>query len=153
MIIFDLACEHGHTFEGWFNSSADYDEQLRKGLLSCARCGSTAIRRVPSAPHLSSSPSRAPETMPSDTKDIAGNAAPKPAATLPAGIEQAYQQLMTAVLAGCEDVGNQFADEARKIHYMEAPARAIRGQASDDDYEALRDEGIDVVRLPVVSKH
>jgi hypothetical protein len=76
-----------------------------------------------------------------------------PAAVTPAGLEQIVQHFMATIAANCEDVGKEFADEARKIHYLEAPARAIRGQASDEDYEALRDEGIDVVRLPVVSKH
>ena len=159
MIIFDLTCENGHAFEGWFNSSAGFDDQLRQGLLVCASCGSTAVRRVPSAPHLGKPAGRptekttsvAPGTMP----DAAPQGAPgdSPAAVTPAGLEQIYQHLMATIAASCEDVGRQFADEARKIHYLEAPARAIHGQASDEDYEALRDEGIDVVRLPVISKH
>lgn len=149
MIIFDLACEQGHAFEGWFNSPADYDKQLQKGLVACARCGSTAIRRVPSAPHLTRS--AGPEPDQKQAPAPATREAAKP--VVPAGIEQAYQQLMAAIVANCDDVGSDFAEEARKIHYMEAPARAILGQASNEDYEELRDEGIDVVRLPVVKKH
>ena len=161
MIIFDLACEHGHAFEGWFNSSSDYDDQLRRGLLVCANCGSTAIRRVPSAPHLAISSSRVPQAISSATPTVsphqasAAQGASKAAATASAAgsFEQAYQQLMAAIVARTEDVGSQFAEEARKIHYLEAPERAIRGQASDEEYEELRDEGIDVLRLPVVRKH
>ena len=158
MIIFDLCCDNGHAFEGWFNSSADYDAQLRNGLLVCASCGSTAIRRVPSAPHLGMA-SRLPEKPTGLTPRAMPDTAPQgassgsQAAVAPASLEQVYQQLMATIAAKCEDVGAQFADEARKIHYLEAPARAIRGQASDEDYEALRDEGIDVVRLPVINKH
>ena len=159
MIIFDLSCENGHTFEGWFNSSADFDEQLRNGLLVCANCGSTVIRRVPSAPHLGKPAGCAPEKTAGVAPSTLPNAAPhgvpgsSQAAQTPASLAQAYQQVMATLAANCEDVGAQFADEARRIHYLEAPARAIRGQASDEDYEELRDEGIDVVRLPVVSKH
>ena len=60
--------------------------------------------------------------------------------------------MISAIIAKCEDVGSDFAHEARKMHYEEAPPRAIRGTASDDDYESLRDEGIEVLRLPVVKK-
>ena len=163
MIIFDLTCENGHAFEGWFNSSAGFDDQLREGLLVCASCGSTAIRRVPSAPHLGKPVGRLTETETEKARGVAPSTMPNAAAQgapgdsqaegTPAGLEQIYQHLMATIAARCEDVGKEFADEARKIHYLEAPARAIRGQASDDEYEALRDEGIDVVRLPVVSKH
>ena len=159
MIIFDLTCENGHAFEGWFNSSAGFDEQLREGLLVCASCGSTAIRRVPSAPHLGKPADRSIEkatgVAPGTIARAAAQGEPgnSQAEVTPAGLEQIYQHLMATIAARCEDVGKEFADEARKIHYLETPARAIRGQASDDEYEALRDEGIDVVRLPVVSKH
>lgn len=141
MIIFDLACRQDHPFEGWFHSLAAYDSQLEKGLIACPHCGSNEVRRIPSAPHLAKTGS-APV--------VADQA--KPSAT-PGEIRAAYQQLMSAIVAHCEDVGTKFADEARKIHYMEAPQRSIRGQASSEDYEELRDEGIDVLRLPVVKKH
>ena len=75
------------------------------------------------------------------------------AANVPqADIRTAFQQLMSAILSNSEDVGKGFANEARKIHYMEAPIRAIRGEASFDDYESLREEGIDVLLLPTIKK-
>lgn len=148
MIIFDLACGQEHPFEGWFQSSADYDSQLGRGLISCPHCGSTAIRRVPSAPHLTkANASAAAASAPPKTK-------PAPVASGATEVlQQAFQRVLAAVVANSEDVGSDFAAEARKIHYLEAPQRAIRGQASSDDYEELRDEGIDVVRLPVIKKH
>ena len=64
----------------------------------------------------------------------------------------AYQQLVSLIVANSEDVGNDFAQEARKIHYMEAPSRSIRGEATADDYESLREEGIEILRVPIVKK-
>ena len=140
MIIFDLACKQKHHFEGWFGSQADYDSQAGKGLVSCPQCGSNEIRRVPSAVHLAR-PSSAPANHPDEALP-----------PVPTGTLAAYRQLMSAILSNCEDVGNDFAREARKIHYMEAPLRSIRGEASDEDYEGLREEGIEVLRLPIVKK-
>ncbi len=140
MIIFDLSCEQNHPFEGWFQSQANYDSQLASGLISCPHCGSTRIRRVPSAVHLAK-PAATPEPT----------SAP-PQVDARSGIRAAYKQLVSAIAANSEDVGQDFAHEARKIHYMEAPQRSIRGEASTDDYEALREEGIDVLRLPIIKK-
>ena len=139
MIIFDLACQLEHPFEGWFDSQAAYDGQLADGLISCPYCGSHEVRRVPSAVHLAKAPTA-----------VAADSERRLAAGM--GVFAAYQQLMAAIVSNCEDVGSGFADEARKIHYMEAPQRAIRGQTSAEDYENLREEGIDVLCLPTVKK-
>ena len=155
MIIFDLACTQDHPFEGWFQSTADYDSQLDRRLIACPQCGSTAIRRVPSAPHLARS-SVAEGQAHTPPRPPAPAAARPPTPTADSSvlaIEQAVHQVLAAIVANSEDVGKDFAAEARKIHYQAAPQRAIRGQASSDDYEELRAEGIDVVRLPVVKKH
>ncbi len=140
MIIFDLSCDQDHPFEGWFQSQANYDSQHESGLISCPRCGSTQIRRVPSAVHLAK-----PANTPESTNEL-------PQINTQSGMLAAYQQLMSVIVANSEDVGKDFALEARKIHYMEAPLRSIRGEASVDDYEALRDEGIEVLRLPGIKK-
>jgi hypothetical protein len=139
MIIFDLSCSAGHPFEGWFQSQANYDSQVARGLLLCPHCGSTEIRRLPSAIHLAKAAtpaklSEAPETAAQHR------------------MTSAYEELMSVILASSDDVGKEFADEARRIHYMEAPARSIRGEASVDEYEALREEGIEVLRLPGLKK-
>ena len=140
MIIFDLSCKQEHPFEGWFQSQDNYDKQLERGLITCPHCGSSEIRRVPSAVHLAK-PVNTP--TPND---------PLPAIGAQTGVLAAYQQLLSAVVSNCEDVGKDFAQEARRIYYMETPLRSIRGEASAEEYETLREEGIEVMRLPFLKK-
>jgi len=135
MIIFDLACLGEHRFEGWFHSAEDFAQQLARDLVVCPYCASVEVMRLPSAVHLATA-----------------SAAQPPGATVPAAADIDLARTLDAVLAACEDVGGQFAEEARRIHYAESPARPIRGEASPDDYEALREEGIDVCRLPRLPK-
>src|ERR1035437_8012179 len=127
MIIFDLACKQHHSFEAWFPSQANYDSQLENGLISCPHCGSSQIHRIPSAVHLA---------KPTNTPVLSGELTSISKQT---GMLAAYQQLVSLIVANSEDVGNDFAQEARKIHYMEAPSRSIRGEATADDYESLRE--------------
>ena len=140
MIIFDLICSNRHSFEGWFQSQNDFDIQLERGLISCPYCESVEIRRVPSAIHLAkpTSDSTASNDVPviSPQADAVGN----------------HQKLISAILTHCEDVGTEFTQEARRIYYKEAPERSIRGQASEEDFQALREEGIEVMKLPVIKK-
>ena len=140
MIIFDLACEHDHPFEGWFESQAAYDNQLERGLVSCPNCGSVEIRRVPSAVHLAK------------PANIAEASAALPTITTQTGLLNAYRRLTALIISNSEDVGKDFADEARKIHYAQAPIRSIRGEASVEDFESLRDEGIEILLLPSIKK-
>ena len=140
MIIFDLTCNSDHRFEGWFQSQENFDRQLEEGLISCPVCGSIDIRRVPSAVHLGKAVS-----TPDHTQNLQ--------MVTPHGeVLAAYQKLLSAIVSSCEDVGKAFADEARKIHYLEAPQRSIRGEASSEEYESLREEGIEVLRFPVIRK-
>ena len=140
MIIFDLCCKQEHPFEGWFQSQDNYDKQLEQGLISCPHCGSSAIRRVPSAVHLAR-----PANTPAPNNQL-------PAISAWTGSLDAYQQLMSAIVKNCEDVGKDFALEARKIFYMETPLRSIRGEASMEEYENLREEGIEVMCFPILKK-
>jgi hypothetical protein len=142
MIIFDLNCHNGHRFEGWFQSAEALDAQRAGGLLSCPVCGSADVRRVPSALHLTRAPEEAPPARP----------AKAPVADPRAELLAAYRKFVAAIMANSEDVGEEFASEARRIHYLEAPERPIRGQTSDEEFEALRDEGIGVLRVPVPKK-
>jgi len=136
MKIFDLLCAAGHRFEGWFASAEDYRTQRDKGLVSCPTCGSEEVERVPSA-----------------TRFNAG--APAPVVQAPAGhdalalAQRLYSRMLDDLLTKSEDVGTQFPEEARRIHYNEAPARSIRGQATDAEHEAMVEEGIPVARLPI----
>jgi hypothetical protein len=139
MIIIDLACDQDHPFEGWFKSLQVFESQRDSGMISCPCCGSSEIHRVPSAVHLAKSS----ESQVSK---------PLPAITNQNDVHAAFQQLMTVILSSSEDVGKDFAQEARKIHYLEAPLRSIRGEANFDDFESLREEGIDVLLIPSIKK-
>jgi hypothetical protein len=141
MIIFDLSCSDDHRFEGWFRSADDFCGQLARGQISCPQCGSADIRRLPSVLHLGSV---APSPVVSDRKGASQAVVP----TVPQ--LSALRAVVEEIVSKTEDVGNQFADEARKIHYHEAPSRPIRGLATEDDCSALKDEGIDILRLPIV---
>lgn len=141
MIILDLACDQDHPFEGWFQSLSAYQSQHDDGMINCPNCGSAEIHRVPSAVHLSKNA----ETPPREKEGGQAH-------SNPGEIQAAFQQLMSAILSNSEDVGKDFADEARRIHYLEAPERAIRGEATVSDYESLREEGIDVMLIPSLKK-
>jgi hypothetical protein len=139
MIVFDLLCAAGHRFEGWFGSSSDFDSQKERRLLCCPTCASASVERVPSASRVNLG---APQPQPQRTPDMQGKDAFAIAQML-------YSRMLDEMLAKSEDVGKQFATEARKIFYQETPARAIRGQATAEQHEELVDEGIPVLRLPV----
>ncbi len=141
MIVFDLGCDNDHRFEGWFASSEDFERQQKVKLLSCPLCGSIHINRLLTAARLNTG--RAPEPQSMHTEK-AGDVAQY------VNFDAARMlRLITHIVENTEDVGKAFPEEARKIHYKESPERHIRGQASPSDVEALRDEGIDIVALPV----
>ncbi len=155
MKVFDLACEQGHRFEGWFGSEDDYASQRERGLLSCPMCPSVKVERLPSAPRLnlhhpstvSSAHSDAGDAKPSASSG--GGQPPVPPEQLPALMQAAYLHAVKQVVQNTEDVGARFAEEARRIHYGEAPSRGIRGQSSGEDIQSLRDEGIEILSLPI----
>lgn len=134
MIIFDLTCSADHRFEGWFRSAEEFGRQEAQGMVLCPYCGSHEVRRLPSAVHVGTSAADVPPAPPSPKH--AGD----PLAAAKAFIEE--------MMRHSEDVGSAFAEEARRIHYHEAPERTIRGVASVDECAALQEEGIDVLRLP-----
>ena len=136
MKIFDLQCGAGHRFEGWFASADEFAAQQSKGLVGCPSCGGREVARVPSATRFNTGASR-----PADKAE----AGQDPLAVA----RKLHSRLLDEILTRSEDVGTAFPEEARRIYYQEAPARMIRGQASDEEHEALVDEGIPVARLPV----
>lgn len=143
MIVFDLLCGEGHRFEGWFGSAGDFASQRDRGLLSCPACGSAKVSRVPSATraNLGAAEPKTP-AQPVKTPDMEGKD--------PFAIAQMlYSRMLDELLTKSEDVGREFPAEARKIFYKETPARAIRGQATNQEHQELVDEGIPVARLPV----
>lgn len=143
MIVFDLHCGNAHAFEGWFASGDDFTSQISRRLLQCPTCGSSEVKRVPSAARFNLGAS-APEPAQSagKTPDMEGKDAFAIAQML-------YSRMLDDLLTKSEDVGKAFPEEARRIYYQEAPARAIRGQATQEQHDELVDEGIPVARLPV----
>jgi hypothetical protein len=124
MIAYQLQCRNGHAFEGWFKDSAAFDAQAADGKLTCPSCNSKKIEKAVMAPA------------------IAGKAREQ------AEARAALRALRQKMVADAEHVGGEFPEEARKIHYGEADARAIYGEASGDDVKALLEEGVPVAPLP-----
>jgi hypothetical protein len=174
MKVLDLQCAQGHSFEGWFGSQGDYDSQRARGLVTCPVCHDSDILKKLSAPRLNLGHGVVPavaEAPPSDTGVAGDGALGAPGSSDPASapepsvvasgaerglshdtvqhMQAAWAKMVRHVMANTEDVGAQFAEEARKIHYGEREERNIRGQATREETEALRDEGIDVMPLPV----
>ena len=141
MIVYDLGCANDHRFEGWFSSPEDYEQQKKSNLLNCPLCGNDRIARMPHASYVSK---RIPERKGDAAQ--AANAPPHQYTNVGADL---LVKLIDHVLEKTEDVGRAFPEEARKIHYRETPERHIRGSASVKEVQALRDEGIDVVALPI----
>ena len=149
MKVLDLQCAHGHTFEGWFASEDDFQDQLTRRLLECPLCGDKAVTRLPSAPRLNLGATATPAR-----DDVAAEGSPvaagAPVAALPpAALQSAWMHMVRRVMASTEDVGERFAEEARRMHYGETDERGIRGQATPEQTEELLEEGIAVMPLPI----
>ena len=163
MKVLILQCALGHAFEGWFGSEDDYLSQQARGLLVCPLCGHAEVVRLPSAPRLNLSGAKAPvtpapaSTASTPTPSSAPAAAQRPSSAKPpvrltperAQAEAVLLQAMRHVLASTEDVGPAFVEEVRRMHYGEAEPRNIRGEASPAEAESLREEGIEVLRMPI----
>lgn len=138
MIVYVLACSSGHRFEGWFVSAADFDRQREEKLLACPVCGIDAVEQMPHAPYVNRGATERKEAgIAKDGGQYANLRA------------ELLEKLIDTIVEKTEDVGSAFAEEARKIHYREAPERHIRGTATPKEVASLREEGIDVVAVPV----
>ncbi len=146
MKVLNLRCASGHGFEGWFASEDDFLDQNGRGLVECPVCADRTVARLPSAPRLNLSGATAPAP---DAKS-AGPDAKAPAAADPRPeLQAAWLNAVRHLMANTEDVGERFAEEARRIHYGETPQRGIRGQTTDEERRSLSEEGIEVVSIPV----
>jgi hypothetical protein len=145
MKVLDLQCTHEHSFEGWFASEEDFQSQLARGLVECPMCGDAAITKKLSAPRLNLGATR------NDTEVKAPTSAKSDVMAAPSDpqLQAAWMKMVRHVMANTEDVGEKFAEEARRIHYGETEERGIRGQASREETEALLEEGIGVLPLPI----
>jgi hypothetical protein len=142
MIVYDLSCSAGHAFEGWFDSGDEFARQKEAGLVACPVCDGIDVERLPAAKVRVAkarppAPASSPMTPPATSDAIAG-------------ISPELLAKLREVVRNTEDVGERFPEEARKIHYDEAPARSIRGKASREEAEALTEEGIDFSQLPPI---
>jgi hypothetical protein len=135
MKVLNLQCGQGHEFEGWFASEDDYQSQQQRGLVSCPLCADTRILKLPTAPRLNLSGAR--------------EQPPAQQGPTPADLQALWLKAVQHVIQNTEDVGDRFAEEARRIHYGEVEPRGIRGQATREDTEALREEGVEVMALPI----
>lgn len=149
--VFNLQCATGHLFEGWFGSHDDYDAQQARGLVSCPMCQSADIKKMPSAPHINSSRTMARTDQPHARQGVV----PQNPEMSVSENTVALQKLQSAVLSHlrevvgqAENVGAAFAREARAIHEGESEARPIRGTASEQEREALVQDGIAIMPLP-----
>lgn len=137
MKVLNLRCANGHGFEGWFASDDDFMDQNGRGLVECPLCADRVVSRMPTAPRLNLSGAREPAPPAKPTEPAA------------ADLQAAWLQAVHHMLANTEDVGDRFAEEARRIHYGESEHRGIRGEASAEERQALHEEGIEVLSIPV----
>lgn len=170
MKVLDLQCQHGHSFEGWFGNEDDFQSQLSRGLVQCPFCDDANITKKLSAPRLNLSAQKrnaenainsiatdADSTPANDQKDTKLTPTTSPsdhplrALIQSPEFQAAYLEMAKEVLAKTEDVGKDFAREARKIHYGESKERGIRGSATSDEALELLQEGIDIMPLPLPS--
>lgn len=129
MIVFDLKCADGcATFEGWFDSSGDYEEQSKRGVVQCPYCGIDRVEKAPMAPRVSRA-----DGPPSDAKDMLA----------------ALASVQAKMLSKSEWVGTDLPDTARAMHLGEIERRPVHGQASPDEARSLIEEGVPVLPLPL----
>ena len=132
MILYDIRCSNDHVFEGWFKDGASYDEQAEAGAVVCPACGDTDVTKAPMAPRIASG--RGGENK------------------MPAEMREALVKLRGEVESKCDYVGEEFPEDARKIHYGEADKRDIYGEATDDEAKELTEEGIKVGKIPWIPR-
>ncbi len=152
MKVLDLRCAAGHAFEGWFASEDDYLAQRERGQLDCPVCGNVDVARLPSAPRLNLSGARAPDPGSGSSPDharVGSGPSTVPQLAVHGNAAARFVDAVAELLKNTVDVGNRFAEEARRIHYGESNAQAIRGQTTPEEREALADEGIEVFTLPL----
>jgi hypothetical protein len=156
MIRYALACEKGHAFESWFQSSAAYDKQVKRGLVTCPVCNSAKVEKAIMAPQLSGTKKRG-EASPQQVSSSAP-ATPPPEAPAPVAmvspqereLRKKLKELREHLIKNADYVGKKFPEEARKMHYGEIEHRSIYGEASPDQAKELNEEGIEFHPLPVL---
>ena len=137
MIRYELSCDNGHAFEGWFGSADDFDRQQKMALVSCPSCGSAHVAKRLMAPSVSTARKK------QQRQELAVQTGQREMMTK-------LREIVSTIRANSEDVGERFPEEARKIHYGEAEQRGLIGRATADEVRDLLEEGVDVAPLPVL---
>ena len=153
MIHYDLQCGAEHRFDGWFKDSASFDRQSAHGLLECPVCGDTKVARALMTPSV---PKKGRALVPAPTPATPPPSPPAPVAVaaerMPDQMRAMLMRMRQEVERNCDYVGEEFADEARRIHNGESTRRGIYGEATSDDVEALAEDGIEVARIPWIPR-
>jgi hypothetical protein len=154
VIRYSLTCEKGHLFESWFASSAAYDKQVKRALVTCPVCDSAKVEKAIMAPRLVGSRKGRPAAEPPQepSRKPAPEAAAPVAMVSPQELElrRKLKELREHLVKNADYVGKRFPEEARKMHYGEIEHRSIYGEASPDDAKSLHEEGIEFHPLPVL---
>jgi hypothetical protein len=147
MIKYALNCDNGHTFESWFRSADDFDEQARKALVECPACRSTHVTKAVMAPNVARrdrgeiAPVTPSQTDRSNSSMVLLDEQSK---QLRAAVKELHEKIARTTV----DVGDQFADQARRMHEGDLPSRAIRGQATMEEANTLWENGVPVLPIP-----
>ncbi len=154
MIRYSLRCEKDHSFESWFQSSAAYDTQVKRKLVSCPVCGSAKVEKAIMAPRIvgkkgRNNPDPAPVEAPTEAAAPATEATPL-MMTQERELRAKLKELRDHIVKTADNVGERFPNEARKMHYGDIEHRPIYGEASPEEARALIDEGVEVAPLPVL---
>ena len=157
MIRYALACDKGHAFESWFQSSAAYDRQAKQGLVTCPICNTAKVEKAIMAPRVASARKRSVAPAPAAVADPAPVATPPEAASPVAMVSpqerefrKKLKELRDHLTRNADYVGQKFPEEARKMHYGETEHRSIYGEASPDQAKELHEEGVEFHPLPVL---
>lgn len=138
MIRYDLICENEHVFEAWFSNSSEYDQQEKQGLLRCAVCATSDVRKAIMAPNVSTA----------RKKEQTRETQQKALSMMSEEAKKMAEAVKAEISKNCENVGDKFADEARAMHYGEKESRGIYGKASQREASELAEEGVGIAPLP-----
>ncbi len=152
MIHYQVRCQAGHEFDGWFKDSATFDRQVKRGLIECPVCGDASVTRALMAPALPRAATAPPPSAPNTPEPPAETAKAVGGKPIPDQMRAVLQRMRSEIESNCDYVGPGFADEARRIHRGETARRGIYGEASSEEAESLHDEGISVARIPWVDR-
>jgi hypothetical protein len=151
MIKYALICDADHTFESWFPDSASYDKQVKRGLVACPICDSVKVSKAIMAPNVARKDKDRVAVANDDTATLPAAAPAQNIALLDEQQQQLrgmIRELHEKIVANSDDVGENFPEEARKMHEGETPARSIRGKASFEEARELLEDGIPVLPIP-----